>query len=373
MIEVSVELTRENGTRISLQYTDEKLQRGGQHGKPLIFVDKNDEKWILKPFGKAIDHDTETLNDFPISLERSPEENRNYQHFFRVANELVASRVAARLSVNISLNVPEVLVVTSKAVANLKIHPNYKIPLPKDVLQLDPDDELENFEEFYSISKRFASQQKSDDEFDEILVQETGVEHPSLALGCLIKLIPNSTNLDEFMDEYAKDDAWMQLIREIEEGYYLIPFDVWLNDPDRNVGNYIIQKLEEEKIFTIYGIDYEMWGYGSDTIDEDDITRGRSYLAAIIHRKTSLNDPRILRSVFNIRYLTEKEITDLTRLPLPFVKFVEYHIKKGNLNEDEREKILQTDINLKDFLWETKPRLSVLERKLQEQIGYSNP
>ncbi|MFX1514454.1 MAG: hypothetical protein ACFFCQ_17915 [Promethearchaeota archaeon] len=369
---MSIELTRENGTRISLQYTGEKLEWGGQHGQPLLFTDESGEKWILKPFGKAIDFEMATLNDSEISLERSPEENRNYQHFFRVANEIVASRVATHLSQNVPINVPEALVVTSKAVANLRIHSQHKIPLPGDVKILDPDDELETFEDFYSLSQRFDFQQKSDDEFDELLIQKTGVEDPNLALGCLIKFIPNSVNLDQFMDEHSKDDAWIQLIHEIEEGYFLIPFDVWLNDPDRNVGNYLVQKLEGEKKFSIFGIDYEMWAYGGDTIDEDDITRGRSYLAAIIHRKTNLNDPRILRSVFNIRYLTEEKIINLSRLPIPFVKFVEFHIKNGNLNEDEREKILQTDQNLKDFLWETKPRLSVLEEKLKDQIGYSN-
>ncbi|MHA2232365.1 MAG: hypothetical protein ACXAB4_07725 [Candidatus Hodarchaeales archaeon] len=116
----------------------------------------------------------------------------------------------------------------------------------------------------------------------------------------------------------------------------------------------------------------EMWSMGADIPDEDDSTKGRSYLAAILHKNTSLEDPRILQTLLKIKMLPKTTIEAIAKLPFFLLQFVEYHIAKGNLDADEREKIKSTELNLFDCLWETKPKMSRLEEILETQLGSPN-
>jgi hypothetical protein len=173
------------------------------------------------------------------------------------------------------------------------------------------------------------------------------------------------------MDKMSKDlDSAFEVIQDIDDGYHLLPFDIWLNDPDRNAGNYLLQFDENEVASRIWGIDYEMWSFGSDIwMEEDEITQGRSYLTAIIHPKSHIFDSRVNETFYRIRMLEDEEIVMMTKAPRLLCKFIEYHINKGNLNVDERIVLKQVEENLQDFLLESRPRSDKLSNLLVRQIG----
>ncbi|MHA2233680.1 MAG: hypothetical protein ACXAB4_14460, partial [Candidatus Hodarchaeales archaeon] len=239
---------------------------------------------------------------------------------------------------------------------------------------LDETGQPETYEEYYRFQTREIAILDASLEFDELLFSRRAGDYPpdpSFVIGIISEYVPNSIDLASAMDRASEEnrlDEWIDEIRENSSGFDLLPFDTWLNDPDRNNQNYLVQE-DEGVPRGIWGIDYELFSYGSDIPDEDDSTMGRSYLAAILHPKTSLGDPRILQTLLKIKMLSKEAIVALVRLPFLLLQFVEYHIAKGNLVADEREKIKSTEQNLLDCLWETKPKMSRLETILERQIG----
>jgi len=176
-------------------------------------------------------------------------------------------------------------------------------------------------------------------------------------------------NLQTYLDTQEDFDKAISEISSISSGFKLLPFDVWLNDPDRNQGNYLI-KMDGDKTVDVYGLDYEMWSFGDDLwMDRDVVALGRSYLTAVIHRKTTIFDPRINETLFRIASLTKSQLTKLTRAPTLLCKFMEYHVKNTGLDPDERIKLLNVEQNLLDFLIETKPSLDKITLRIIRQIG----
>ncbi|MHA2270678.1 MAG: hypothetical protein ACXACI_02365 [Candidatus Hodarchaeales archaeon] len=358
-----------NGIRLDLEYSEEEIT-GGQHGSPLVFQDRKSlKKFVLKPFFNAIDAEFSQLNALDVDLSWEAARSKDRGQFGRIANELVASRVAAALS----LNVPHCFPVVSTDVASFKIEPKTKLSLDPEVKVLDESGKPETYEEFYRFQEREIVILDTSTELDDIMFSRRTEDYPpdpSFIVGILSEFIPNSHDLATRMDKASEEkrlDEWVDELRAQDSGYYLLPFDTWLNDPDRNNQNYLIQEKDGES--TIWGIDYEMFSFGGDIPDEDDITKGRSYLAAMLHKSTSLEDPRILQTLLKIKMLSEEAIAAITRLPFLLIQYVEYHIAKGNLDMDAREKIRSTEENLFDCLWETKPKMSRLELTLKEQIG----
>jgi hypothetical protein len=358
-----------NGTRLDLEYSGEKIA-GGQHGSPLVFQDRNSlKKYILKPFYNAIDSEFNQLNALDVDLSWEAARSKDRGQFSRIANEIVASRVATALS----LKVPYCFPVVSSEVADFQIDPKEQLLLDPKVKILDETGEPETYEEFYRFQEREIAILDASEELDDILFSRRSGDYPpdpSFVIGIFSEFIPNSEDFASAMDKATEEnylDEWVDEIRENDSGFELLPFDTWLNDPDRNNQNYLIQKENGQK--AIWGIDYEMFSFGADIPEEDDSTKGRSYLAAILHKNTSLGDPRILQTLMKIKMLSEETITAVTRLPFLILQYVEFHIAKGNLDPDEREKIKSTEQNLFDCLWETKPKMSRLETTLEQQIG----
>ncbi|MHA2336362.1 MAG: hypothetical protein ACXACX_03625, partial [Candidatus Hodarchaeales archaeon] len=180
-------------------------------------------------------------------------------------------------------------------------------------------------------------------------------------------------NLDQYLDENEFETA-IENIKSLDDGYKLLPLDVWLNDPDRNQGNYLIELKEDQEIRGIYGLDYEMWSFGSDIwMDQDTVTKGRSYLTAIIHNATHLFDDRVLETIFSISSLSDDELEELTLAPQIICKFFEYNIENDFLDNDERLKLLSIEENMWDFLAETRPRVETLTLRIIKQIGLPKP
>ena len=355
--------------RLDLEYTGEEIS-GGQHGSPLVFQEKKStRKFILKPFYSVIDPEFSQLNAIDVDLSWDAARSKDRCQFGRIANEIVASRLANQ---HLGIRVPFSFPVVSSKVAKFKIKPKKRLPLDPKVKVLD-ESELETFEEYYHLQDREMIKVKPASDFDELLLSRCPDDNPSDAsfvMGMISEYIPNSVDLASAMDKASDEgrlDEWIDDIRGYDNGYELLPYDTWLNDPDRNNQNYLVQ--EEETGKTIWGIDYEMFSFGADVPDQDDSTKGRSYLAAILHKNTNLGDPRILKTLLKIRMLSKGTIEDIVRLPFPLLQYVEFHIAQGNLEPDEREKINTTEQELFDCLYETKPKMSRLEKIVENQLG----
>ena len=357
----------EQDRTLKLMLTNETLQVHGQHGKSLIFNDNNNEKWIFKIFPRIIED--EEIDILSIDLEEEPEKVKHYLHFWRVLNEYVASQIAQTLN----LNVPEAIIVCSSKINAHPLSSDYQLKLGEDVIVLDEEEgRPENGEEFYRYSERDHYTIETSKKFEEILASYSLSGNATDVLGVLIKFIPNSENLDQYLENNEFETA-IANIKSVDDGYKLVPLDTWLNDPDRNQGNYLVQKNDEGKLIAVWGLDYEMWSFGSDIwMDEDNITRGRSYLTAIIHSDTNLFDPRILETLFWISSLNDYELEELTLAPQIVCKFIEYNIENGALKPEERFKLLNIEENMWDFLAETRPRVETLTLRIIRQIGLPN-
>ncbi|MFQ5977264.1 MAG: hypothetical protein ACE5OZ_03910 [Candidatus Heimdallarchaeota archaeon] len=362
-----------DGTHLDLESTEDKIV-GGQHGSPLVFQDRRTlRKFILKPFFNAIDAEFSQLNALDVDLSWEAARSKDRGQFGRIANEIIAARTAAKLS----LNVPFCFPIVSSEVANFQIKPEENLALDPNVRILDDTGQPETYEEYYRFQTREIAILDVSSEFDEVLFSRKAGDYPpdpSFVIGIISEYIPNSIDLASAMDRASEEnrlDEWIDEIRENDSGFDLLPFDTWLNDPDRNNQNYLVQ--EDGGVSRgVWGIDYEMWSMGADIPDEDDSTKGRSYLAAILHKNTSLEDPRILQTLLKIKMLPKTTIEAIVKLPFLLLQYVEYHIAKGNLDADEREKIKSTERDLFDCLWETKPKMSRLEEILETQLGSPN-
>ncbi len=346
--------------------TKKAMTAAGQHGKAIVLIDEQNKEWLLKSFSKFIDFEMNKILDLEVDIEDSPEESRHRMHLWRVLNELTASRLGQRLR----LNVPNALVVCSQQIADQPLEQTTILDLG-DVVILDEDeeDEGDTAEEFYELSERESYTLETSEKFEQLLTKKSERGDPSTILALIMEKIPNTINLDEFLDTKDLDGAF-ETIQQIDDGYSLLPFDIWLNDPDRNAGNYLVQFDEEKKPNKIWGIDYEMWALGSDIwMEEDEITQGRSYLTAVIHTKSNIFDPRVTQTVHRIRSVTDEELTSMTRAPRILCKFFEYHITQKNIDPDERDVLKQVESNLEDFLIESRPRSDKLSDILIRQVG----
>ncbi len=363
---VVFETQEKKEVRNRFRITKKAMTAAGQHGKAIVLIDEQGKEWLLKSFSKFIDFEMKKILDLEVDIEDSPEESRHRMHLWRVLNELTASRLGQRLR----LNVPSALVVCSQQIADQPLEQTTVLDLG-DVVILDEDeeDEGDTAEEFYELSERESYTLETSKKFEELLTKKSDRGDPSTILALIMEKIPDTINLDEFLDTKDLDGAF-ETIQQIDDGYSLLPFDIWLNDPDRNAGNYLVQFDENKKPNKIWGIDYEMWALGSDIwMEEDEITQGRSYLTAVIHTKSNIFDPRVTQTVHRIRSITDEELTSMTRAPSILCKFFEYHITQKNIEPDERDVLKQVESNLEDFLIESRPRSDKLSDILIRQVG----
>ncbi len=345
--------------------TDEKMRIEGQHGHSIILKDEKGQSWLLKIFKNIIDFELKEVFNLDVDINDTPEKSRDRMHLWRIMNELVASRFAQRLK----LNVPEVFIVCSQKISDYKLEQETLLKLG-DVIIIDAEEGApETAEEYYGIKSRAPYIQDTSEKFENLLKMMSREKDPSTIIALLIKRIPNSINLDQYIDSFDEDhERAFNIIRYLNDGYCLIPFDIWLNDPDRNAGNYLVELNEKNEAKKVWGIDYEMWSLGSDQI-EDEIAMGRSYLAAIIHSVTNIFDERILKTLYRIRSLSDDEIISFTRAPQILCKYFEYHISENNIDPEERIILRQIEANLEDFLLESRPRSDKLSEILLKQIG----
>lgn len=346
--------------------TEKTMETAGQHGKAIILVDEQGKEWLLKTFSNIIDFDLEKISDLEVDIQDSPEESRHRMHLWRVLNELTASRLGQRLR----LNVPNVIVVCSQKIADLALKESSPLTLGDVVILDDEDGGPETADEFYDFSNRESYSLETSENYEKIFASKSTKNDPSTILALISEKIPDTINLDEYLDSYKDLDSAFESLRQIDDGYFLLPFDIWLNDPDRNAGNYLVQFNESKEAIRIWGIDYEMWALGSDIwMEEDEITKGRSYLTAIIHPATNIFDPRVHQTIHRIRSLDDEEITSMTKSSQLLCKFFEYHITQKIIDPEERIVLKQVETNLEDFLSESRPRSDKLSDILIKQIG----
>ena len=349
------------------QLSEKKLAASGQHGKATILVEESGKEWLVKIFGNLIDFEVKEIFNLDVDIKDTPEKSRDRLHLWRILNELTASRLGRKLH----LNVPKTYMICSQKISDLKLERATPLNLG-DVIVLDEEEGgTETADEFYLFDNRKESAIVTSKRFEEFLASKSKRKKPADVLALLQEKIPNTQNLDEFLDSNQDDlDNAFEKIQKIDDGFFLLPFDIWLNDPDRNAGNYLVQLDEKNEASRIWGIDYEMWAFGSDIwMDEDEVTQGRSYLTAIIHSMSHIFDSRVSQTFHRIRMLTDEEILQMTRAPRLLCKFFEFHINKGNIDSDERIVLKQVEGNLEDFLLESRPRSDKLTETMIRQIG----
>ncbi|MFX0051472.1 MAG: hypothetical protein ACFFAJ_06980 [Candidatus Hodarchaeota archaeon] len=350
--------------------SEKKMTAEGQHGKATILEDENGKEWLLKTFGNIIDFEMNKIMDLEVDIHESPDEGRHRMHIWRVLNELTASRLGQKLK----LNVPKAIVVCSQQIADHPLEASSQLALGDVVILDDEEGAPDTADEYYEFAARDSYTLETSQLFEKILSDRSNNNNSTTVLGLLMEKIQNTMNLDEYLDSQSDDfDKAFQSIRDIDDGYHLLPFDIWLNDPDRNAGNYLVE-VDETKpgkpINACWGIDYEMWSLGSDIwMEEDEITKGRSYLTAIIHPSSNIFDPRVNQTLYRIRNISDEELVLMTRAPQLLCKFFEYHISQKALENDERIVLKQVETNLEDFLSESRPRSDKLSEILTKQIG----
>ena len=356
---------------LTLHLTDEKLEKSGQHGSAIILESQSDEKFLLKIFSKVIDSHSKEIPFEDVDLGASPDTMKDRLQLWRAINEYTASNLA----MDLELNVPEAILITSSKISEYPLDFADQLPLPEDDIILD--EELgapETAEEFYLLSMRETYTIQTSEKFEALLASHSDRNDPTTVVAILTKLIPNSKSIEQFLDEEPSFEKAVEKISSIDNAYKLIPFDTWLNDPDRNQGNYLIQFAEDgETPIDLWGIDYEMWSLAFDDVlkigDEEDITHGRSYLTAIIHKSTNFFDKKVLETFFKISCMRNDDIEIFSYGPKILCQYIEYHIKNGLIGADERFKLLQIEQNNWDFLIETIPKMDKLSIRLINQIG----
>ena len=350
-----------------LRISEKQMTAAGQHGKATILVDDQEREWLVKIFSNLIDFEVQEIFNLDVDIKDSPEQSRDRLHLWRLLNEITASRLGQRLL----LNVPNTYLICSQKVASFPLKKMTPLALGDVVILDEETGQAETANEYYGFDDRIEGSIKTSKRFEDLLAAKSKQKQSDDVLALLQEKIPESQNLDEYLDEHQEDlDSAFKTIQEIDDGFLLLPFDIWLNDPDRNAGNYLVQLDKKKHAKRIWGIDYEMWSFGSDIwMDEDEITKGRSYLTAIIHPKSHIFDPRVNQTFYRIRMLTDEEIQTMTKAPRLACKFFEYHINKGNLDAEERIVLKQIEENLQDFLLESRPRSDKLSETIVKQVG----
>lgn len=350
---------------LSLTLTDEVMGEAGQHGAAVI-LESNEDKWLLKVFNTIIDHEMKEIPFLDVDLSEDPDKMKSRLQFWRAINEYSASLLAYELE----LPVPVCYLVCSQKVSDFTLEEDTILPLGKDVLVLD--EELgapDTAEEFYFLSGREQYTIKTSEKFEKLLRDRSLDGDETTVIGVLTRLVPNSKTLQGYFDS-EEFETVVEKVSKLDDAFKLIPFDVFLNDPDRNQGNYLVEFGKGGELLGIHGIDYEMWSFSDDIwMDSDEITKGRSYLTAIIHRATSFFDERVLETFYRISTMSDIDIEYLTLSPSIILKLIEYHIKNDGLDADERYKIQLIEENNRDFLFENIPKIDKLGIRLIRQIG----
>ena len=361
----------EDSQSIVLKISKDRLTTAGQHGEAIILDSTDDKRYLLKLFNKVIDVEKNIIPFVDVDLEASPEEMKERLQLWRAINEFSASSIA----MDLELNVPESFIITSREISKNTLDFSDVLQLPEDEIILD--EELgapETSEEFYLLSLRDNYVIDTSDAFESLLALHSESSDPTTVIGILTEYIPNSKTIEQYLEEELAFEETIKKISSLDSAYKLIPFDTWLNDPDRNQGNYLIQLDDDgETPIALWGIDYEMWSFSYDDIlrigDEEDITHGRSYLTAIIHKSTDFFDKRVLESFFKISCMRDEHIEVLSYAPKILCQYIEYHIKNHNIGADERFKLVQIEENIRDFLYESIPKIDKLSIRLINQIG----
>jgi hypothetical protein len=358
---------KQKNVKNRLRISEKEMTAAGQHGKATILVDEEGKEWLVKVFSNLIDFEVKEIFNLDVDIKDSPEQSRDRLHLWRIFNEITASRLGKRLL----LNVPNTYMICSQKIASFPLEKSTPLALGDVVILDEETGQAETADEYYSFDDRIEGSIKTSKRFEKLLAAKSKQNKSDDVLALLQEKIPDSQNLDEYLDEHQDDlDSAFKTIQEIDDGFLLLPFDIWLNDPDRNAGNYLVQLDKNKHATRIWGIDYEMWSFGSDIwMDEDEITKGRSYLTAIIHPKSHVFDPRVNQTFYRIRMLSDEEIQNMTKAPRLACKFIEYHIDKGNLDAEERIVLKQIEENLQDFLLESRPRSDKLSETIVKQVG----
>jgi hypothetical protein len=347
------------------RFIDNEVIKLGQHGEKPLLLDQYGNKWMLKIFNNTIDFETKEIQTLDVDVIDSPSNQKDRMHLWRVLGECIASRIAKTLG----LAVPEAIIITSDVISNFKLEKEKKITLGKDVIILEEDHEVETIEEFYNYSLRETYDIQCSEKLNDHLRKLSNSEKIDTILGVLIKVVPKAITFEEFLaDRGQKIENYFDQIREIDNCYNLIPFDAWLNDPDRGKSNYLIQLNEKNTPIKVWGVDYEMWGLASDD-SGDEVAKGRSYLTAIVHNETNFFDSRILETYHKIQLVDEYKLEKLLLAPCILCQFIEYHIDHKTIDPDERHALKQVEENFSDFLFENKPKLDLLAKKLIKQLG----
>ena len=347
--------------------SEKQMTAEGQHGKATILVDEKGKEWLVKVFSNLIDFEVKEISNLDVDIKDSPEQSRDRLHLWRILNEITASKLGNRLF----LNVPHTYMICSQKIASFPLKKTTPLALGDVVILDEETGQAETANEYYQLNERDEGSLKTSKHFEDLLAVKSRQNESDDVIALLQEKIPHSQNLDEYLDDHQDDlDDAFKTIQEIDDGFLLLPFDIWLNDPDRNAGNYLVQLDKNRHATHIWGIDYEMWSFGSDIwMDEDTITKGRSYLTAIIHPKSHVFDPRVNQTFYRIRMLSDEEIQEMTKAPRLACKFFEYHINKGNLDAEERIVLKQVEENLQDFLLESRPRSDKLSETIVKQVG----
>ncbi len=358
---------QKKNVKYSFRLSAKKLSASGQHGKATILIEESGKEWLVKTFGNLIDFEVKEIYNLDVDIKDTPERSRDRLHLWRLLNEITASRLGRKLH----LNVPKTYVICSQKISDLNLLSTTPLKLGEVIILDEEEGGADTADEFYLFDNRKEGAISTSRRFEEFLASKSNRKKSTDVLALLQERIPDTQNLDEYLDDNQDDiDATFEKIQNIDDGFYLLPFDIWLNDPDRNAGNYLVQLDQNKNASRIWGIDYEMWAFGSDIwMDEDDITQGRSYLTAIIHSESHVFDPRVSQTFYRIRMLKDEEILQMTRGPRLLCKFFEYHINKGNIDPDERIVLKQVEGNLEDFLLESRPRSDKLTETIIRQIG----
>jgi hypothetical protein len=235
------ETQEKKSVRNRFRISEKEMTAAGQHGKATVLEDENGKEWLLKTFGNIIDFEVNKIMDLEVDIHESPDEGRHRMHIWRVLNELTASRLGQILK----LNVPKAIVVCSQQIADHSLEASSQLALGDVIILDDEEGTPETADEYYGFTSRESYTLEASQLFEKILSDKSSNNDSTTVLGLLMEKIPHTMNLDEYLDSHSDDfDDAFQSIREIDDGYYLLPFDIWLNEGMLEI---ILLKLKKKR------------------------------------------------------------------------------------------------------------------------------
>ena len=198
---------------LTLHLTDEKLEKSGQHGSAIILESQSDEKFLLKIFSKVIDSHSKEIPFEDVDLGASPDTMKDRLQLWRAINEYTASNLA----MDLELNVPEAILITSSKISEYPLDFADQLPLPEDDIILD--EELgapETAEEFYLLSMRDTYTIQTSEKFEALQASQSDRNDPTTDVAKITKLIPNSKSIEQFLDEEPSFEKAVEKISSID-------------------------------------------------------------------------------------------------------------------------------------------------------------